>query len=308
MDRKKIVKTAGRSFGRLSLNIVAFIVGILPFQCLYRFAEGIAWLGYNLVRKHRNIAIESLNVAFGRDKTKKELQQIARDCFTAMAKSTVEIIFLMDRPDLLKQRVQLVRKENLDKALAGKKGVILVSAHFGSFPLLLARLGLEGYSISGIMRQMRDSQVERMFLRKRQRFNVQTIYSQPRQACVQTTITKLRNNELVFIPLDQNFGTAGVFVDFFGQKAATATGPVIFSQRTQAALLPCFIIRQEDDTHKVFFEPELKLEEGRTPQETILLNIQRLTDIIEQYIRRYPAQWGWIHRRWKSKPRCTPGV
>jgi len=119
---------------------------------------------------------------------------------------------------------------------------------------------------------------------------------------VDETIRSLRNNELVFIPIDQNFGTAGVFVDFFGKKAATATGPVIFAQRTKAALIPCFILRQKDDTHKIIFERPIELREGKTEQETIIINIQRLTDIIERYIRTYPAEWGWIHRRWKSKP------
>ena len=152
------------------------------------------------------------------------------------------------------------------------------------------------------MRSMRDKLAESYFAKKRQRYGVKTIYSQPRKVCVEETIRSLRNNELIFIPLDQNFGTAGIFVDFFGAKAATATGPVVFAQRTKAALLPCFIVRQPDNTHKIIFEPELELKEGQTSQETIALNIQRLTDIIERYIRKYPAEWGWIHRRWKSRP------
>ena len=120
---------------------------------------------------------------------------------------------------------------------------------------------------------------------------------------MEDSIRTLRNNGLLFIPLDQNFGTGGIFVNFFGRQAATATGPIVLAQRTQAAILPCFIIRQEDDTHKVVFEPSVTLEEGESGRETLSINIQKLTDIIESYIRRYPAQWGWIHRRWKSKPK-----
>jgi KDO2-lipid IV(A) lauroyltransferase len=101
---------------------------------------------------------------------------------------------------------------------------------------------------------------------------------------------------------EKNFGTGGVFVDFFGRKAATATGPVVLAQRTKAALLPCFIIRQKDDTHRIIFEKPLDLVEGKDAEETITINIQRLTNIIETYIRKYPAEWSWIHRRWKSKP------
>jgi KDO2-lipid IV(A) lauroyltransferase len=275
----------------------------MPAAWLYGFARNIGSLGYRLAVKQRNIALESLRIAFGQEKTESELAQIAKDCFTLIAKSGVELIFLMDKPELLKQRVSITGKEYLDAGLSKGKGVILVSAHFGNFPLLLAKLSLEGYRVAGIMRYMRDARVEKTFLAKRERLGIKTIYSQPRNVCVETTIKSLRNNETVFIPLDQNFGTGGIYVEFFGKKAATATGPVILAQRTGASIVPCFIIRQKDDTHRVIFEEPLDLKAGRNSPDTVTAHIQKLTGIIESYIRRYPAEWGWIHRRWKSRPK-----
>lgn len=302
MDSKKIRTAIGRFAARFGLNICSLIVRVIPAGCLYAFAKKIAALAYIFAAKQKKIALNSLNIAFGKEKSPKEIEAIARDCFMYMAKSAVELMFFFDKPHALKDRVQIQGRQNLDKALKEAKGVILVSAHFGNFPLLLGKLAVEGYKAAGIMRPMRDARVEKIFLKKRDRFGVKTIYSQPRNECVNNTITALRNNELVFIPIDQNFGTGGVFVNFFGEKAATATGPVILAQRTKAALIPCFIIRQPDDRHRIIFEPELELIEGKDAQDTIAINIQRLTDIIESYIRKYPAEWGWIHRRWKSKP------
>ena len=302
MDSKKIKKSFSRFLGWLGLHICSLIVKVIPSSYLYRFAKMVSSLAYRFATKQKNIALNSLSIAFGQNKSQEELKDIVRDCFTFMAKSAVELMFLMDKPLLLKSRVSISGKENLEKALSRNKGVILVSAHFGNFPLLLGRLALEGYKSAGIMRPMRDARVEKIFLKKRNKFGVKTIYSQPRKACVDNTIQALRNNELIFIPIDQNFGTGGIFVNFFGKKAATAAGPVILSQRTDAALLPCFIVRQPGDTHKIIFEPALDLEEGRDAQDTVLINIQKLTGIIEKYIRKYPAEWGWIHRRWKSRP------
>lgn len=302
MDTKKVRKSAGRFAAWLGLHICSLIVKVIPAGCLYAFAKNIAVLAYLFAKKQKKIALDSLTIAFGREKSRREIEEIARNCFIYMAKSAVELMFFFDKPGALREKVEIQGRQNLDKALAGGRGAILVSAHFGNFPLLLGRLALEGYKAGGIMRPMRDARVEKIFLEKRDKFGVKTIYSQPRNECVNNTIAALRNNELVFIPIDQNFGTGGVFVDFFGEKAATATGPVIFAQRTKAALIPCFILRQPDDTHKIIFEAKLELKEGKDPQDTILINIQRLTDIIESYIRRYPAEWGWIHRRWKSKP------
>ena len=301
MDSKKIRKSISRFFGLVGFTLCSLTIKFIPAPSLYGFTRYVSSLGYIIARKQRKIALESLSFAFGKEKTKQEIEQIARDCFTYIAKTGVEVLSLMDRPALIKERIKIVGKGILDNALSNGCGVILVSAHFGNFPLMLARFALEGYKTAGIMRPMRDSRAERIFSKKRAKLNIKTIYSQPRAACVSNTLRALRDNELVFIPLDQNFGTGGVFVNFFGRKAATATGPVVLAQRTGATILPCFIVRQKDDTHKIIFEPALNLEKKGSPQETTLINIQKLTCIIESYIRRYPAEWGWIHRRWKSQ-------
>lgn len=302
MNYKKIRKSAVYFFGWLGLCACSLIVRVVPRQHIYLFAKYLAFLSYILAGKQRRIALTGLNLAFGKGKTPKEIKEIAKKCFVSMAKSGVELVFFMDKTEAVRRRFNIAGKENLDAALAKGKGVILVSAHFGNFPLMLGRLSLEGYKTNGIMRPMKDHRTEKLFLRERARFGVKTIYSIPRRECVVTTIRNLRNNELVFIPLDQNFGTAGVFVDFFGIKAATATGPVVLARRTQAEIVPCFIVRQKDDTHKIMIEPALKIEEGKDEEETVFLNVQKITGIIESYIRKYPAEWGWIHRRWKSRP------
>lgn len=302
MDSKRIRKSIGRFFGYLGLTGCSLIIKCLPAQFIYGFARRIAAWGYIIAAKQRKIALESLSIAFGAEKSKDQIGQIAKDCFMFMAKAGIELLFLLDRPSLLKKRVKMINKEHLDNAVSKGRGVILVSAHFGNFPLMLGKLSLEGYKVAALMRLMRDARAEKFFSKKRKKLNIKTIYSQPRDICVNSTISALRNNELVFIPIDQNFGTSGVFVDFFGTKAATATGPIIFAQRTKATILPCFIIREGDDTHKIIFEKPFNLEEGEDSKERITINIQRLTNIIESYIRKYPAEWGWIHRRWKSRP------
>ena len=302
MDFKKIRKSIIGFLSWFGLTTCSAIVSIMPERFLYSFANFVSFLAYRFAGKQKRIALESLSFAFGKEKSTPELENIIKDCFTFMAKSAVELMFLFNKPHILKKRVTLVGKENLDSALSKGCGVVLVSAHFGNFPLLLGRLAVEGYTAGGIMKPMHDKRVEEIFLEKRKKFGVKTIYSQPRNTCVNNTIQALRNNELIFIPIDQNFGTGGIFVNFFGRKAATAAGPVVFAQRTGAALLPCFIVRQPDDTHKIIFEPAVKLQEGKDAQDTIFINIQKLTDVIEAYIRKYPAEWGWIHRRWKSQP------
>lgn len=302
MDRKKTIKEIQRYIGYLGLKFCSLVARLLPFRVVFSIAILLGKIGYRMAGKARDIALDSLRLAFGNDKSDEEIRCIARDCFINLVKGGLEIMFLLDRPRLLRRRVSFEGLENLTRALAEKNGVILVSAHFGNFPLMLSKISLEGYPVSAIMRAMRDTRAEGLFVRKRLQVGIHTVYAQPRRECVETSLKVLRNNELLFIPLDQNFGSGGVFVDFFGRKAATATGPVILALRTKAAIVPCFIMRQAGDYHKIIFEPAMKLEEGANADETVLLNVQKITSIIESYIRKYPAEWGWIHRRWKSQP------
>lgn len=301
MDKKQTAKRIGRFFGWVALVLCSFLVKIIPDRWLYAFGRGVGAIGYRIVGRQRRTAIESLTIAFGTEKTPQEIEKLARACFTTMGKVSVELMYLTERPRLLKQRIRIEGKHNLDAALAHKKGIILVSAHFGNFPLMLARLAQEGYAVAGIMRPMRDKRVEKIFLSRRDSFGIKTLYSKPSRKCVVDSISLLRNNELLFIPLDQNFGTNGIFVDFFGRKAATATGPVVLAQRTGALMVPAFIVRQPDDTHVIYCEPAMEIRDGENPDETVALNVQAITSVIETYIRRYPVEWGWIHRRWKTQ-------
>lgn len=304
MTRKETIKSAKRFFAWLSLVICSLIIKVLPERLLYGFARSAAFLGYYIAGKQRRIALENLTIAFRKEKTQDEIKRIAKGCFYFLAESGLKFMFLMEHPGLLKQKVSFESKENLDKCLSKGKGVIIITAHFGNFPLMMIKIASEGYKLSGIMRRMRDERTEKIFMEKRTRtrLKLKTIYSKPRKTCVEESLRVLRNSELLCIQLDQNFGTAGVFVDFFGIKAATATGPVVLALRTQAAILPTFILHNTDGTYRIVFEPEYQLKTGKTHNETILINIQELTKIIESYIRRYPEEWGWIHRRWKSRP------
>jgi len=278
-------------------------IGFLSLKNAYLMAKVFSKLGYLFAMRQKCIALEGLRIAFGNKMSLKELKNIIRRCFHSIAKSGMEMVFLMERPQLIKERVVIEGRENLDITLSKGKGVILVSAHFGNFPLMLAKLSSEGYLVNVVVRYMRDEKIEEYFERKRKLLNIHSIHTQPRDECVKRSIEVLRRNEILCIQLDQNFGAkGGVFVDFFGRKAATASGPIIFSLRTKAPILPAFIIRERDDTHRIVIEQELRLEKKEKYSETILTNVQKITKIIEDCIRKYPTEWGWIHKRWKTKP------
>ena len=297
------IKTFKRTFARNSLFVSTGILTRLPYPAVQFVARIMISIGFFFTIRQKKIARESLQIAFGTEKSPQEIEGVVKNCFWNLGEGMIELIYFMAHPRMIKERVSFEGQEHLNNAFDQGNGMIAISAHFGNFPLMLLRCAQEGYKTNAIIRPTRDQKIEEYFQQLRTSLGLNTVYSLPRKQCVDTSLRVLRNNEFLFIPLDQNFGSGGgVFVDFFGQKAATATGPVVFAMRAKSPLIPMFIVRQKDGTHKIIVEPPLSLEEKENDQETIFVNTQRITKIIERYIRKYPQEWGWMHRRWKSRP------
>ncbi len=255
------------------------------------------------------MARDSVEVAFGSEKSSRQIDQIIRQCFENFGLGMIEMLYFMSHPELTDRMVRWEGKEHLDKALALGHGVIAVTAHFGNFPLMMLCCARRGYKTASIIRPARDQALEEYLLRRRSECGVHTVYAIPRRECVSNALKALSGGEVLFSPLAQIFGSdGGVCVDFFGQKAATATGPVVFARRAKAPIVPMFIIREKDGTHTIMVEPAFELQERSDEEEAVAVNIGRLTHLIERYIRRYPHEWGWMHRRWKSKPSGYPDI
>ncbi|MFC1510243.1 lysophospholipid acyltransferase family protein [Candidatus Omnitrophota bacterium] len=303
MSSKKRYKAFQRGLARNGLFFFYWLFGSMPYGIVRFMMHILLAVGFTFTVKQKRIARESLKVAFGQEKTDKEIDALIKKNFQTFGKSMIELSYFLTHPQWVLDKVTIEGKEHLEAAMAQGKGVIAVTAHFGNFPLLMLRCAKEGYETNCIMRPIRDEKLEKFLFKKRKEAGFKTVYAIPRRQCVVNSLKVLRNKELLFIPLDQNFGSSGgVHVEFFGQEAATATGPIVFSMRTGAPILLTFIIRQPDDTHKIVIEPPFELEEGVDESDTIQKNIARLTKIIEGYIRKYPHEWGWMHRRWKTLP------
>lgn len=298
------MKKFQRALARWGMFLSYELYKWVPYCVVKFFSNATIAVSYLFVGRHKRIAQESLRTAFAGKKSDQEIQAITRQCFWSFGYSMVEMLYSLSNPHTVKDKITFTGKEHLDAALEKGKGVVAVTAHFGNFPMMMMALGQQGYPVSSIIRPVRDPKMESFLVKRRKECQLETVYAVPRRACVNQSLKVLRNNGILFVPLDQNFGNGkGVFVDFFGRKAATATGPVIFAERTGATILPMFIIRQDADHHRVIIEEPFTIEPRQDEHETIYVNISRITRLIERYIRQYPHEWGWFHKRWKSKPK-----
>jgi len=301
MSSNSKIKVFQRAIARKGMFFSAWLFEKLPYWLVKQITHVFLFIGFKLTMRHRKIAKESLGIAFGDSKTEDEINGIIKKCFASVGRGMIELFYFMAHPAMIDSRVEVKGIEHLEEAMSLGKGVVAVTAHFGNFPLMMLYFARKGYDTNCIMRHTRDHELDKFLYKKREIAGLKTIYTKPRTKCVGDSIKILRRNGLLFIPIDQHFGgDGGVYVDFFGQKAATATGPVVFASRTDSVILPMFIVRKGEDSHEIIIEKPLQVIKKETEQETLEYNMAIITALVEKYARLYPHEWAWMHRRWKK--------
>jgi KDO2-lipid IV(A) lauroyltransferase len=246
------------------------------------------------------VAFANLNLALGREKGKDEIRRMCRELFKNMPTDMMEVYRCPDfENSYFKALVRLEGKEHLDRALKAGKGAIAVSAHIGNFPLMAARLANEGYPLSLVARDPENPKIAKAITSLRDAVGMESIPDEPRMACVSRCFKALKANRVLLLQIDQNAPVTEAWVDFFGYLVPTFKGPVLFSIRTGAPIIPMFISRDSDHLHKITIHPPFDLKTTRNVDQDITSNLASLTKIIEAAIREHPEQWLWIYRRFK---------
>jgi len=182
-------------------------------------------------------------------------------------------------------------------------GVICLTAHFGSWELLIAVMAAHGIPIAVIQRPRDNPLLDTLVAELRGANGAEML---PRGNAARAALRGLRDGKVVAMTLDQNASRReGVFVPFFGRPACTRDGPARVALRTGAPVFPVFIERiGETERHRVTVHPALELAPaGSDEKAAVRENTARMTAVIEATIRRAPDQWIWTHRRWKTRPR-----
>ncbi|MDI6777152.1 MAG: hypothetical protein QMD03_07950 [Syntrophales bacterium] len=299
-----------RYFGMKRYQEILFktILGIfkhLPFPVVCRGGDLIGTLLYYLLRERREIGLSNLHLAFP-EKSTEECEAIFKKCWKNICKDLLEVVkYFVSPPYLTKERVSIVGVENLNHCLAQNRGVVAISAHYGNFPLLCLRLALERYPVAIIYSRVHNDVLNPMIPIVQRMAGIEPIPDNPRHRCVAASLAWLKKGGVLFLQIDQNPSEeAGVPVDFFGQKLPTFRGPVVMAMRTGASILPMFIIRKENNHHQIIIEKPFVLNLTGNNEKDIRDNLEALSRVTEDYIRRHPSFWWWIHRRFRM---ATPG-
>jgi KDO2-lipid IV(A) lauroyltransferase len=191
---------------------------------------------------------------------------------------------------------EIVGLEHLESLRAAGRGALLMTGHFGNFELLgasLARL----HPVDFVVRRLANPRVERWIQALRERAGVGTIATDARPRRI---FESLRANHWVAVLADQDARRSGVFVPFMGRPASTSAGPARIAVASGAPIVMGFGVRLADGRHRVTVEPPL-VPHGEEPDPVLDLTVRHVARL-EEWVRRHPAQWLWLHRRWKTAP------
>ncbi len=289
-----------RWIGSLFIRMITRLASLLPLCCLRFLGRCTGDCLYFGWKRRRRIALANLRLAFGAEKSEGEIKRIARRSFRNILVGLYEgIRFVLLPVEHLERRLIVEGKENLNRVLEEGKGAIAFTAHLGCFPLIGRKFASEGFPFSFVIRFPDDAGVIAYLNKLGERVKVGFISVKPQHRCIGRCLQSLRKNEIVCLLGDQ-YTQEGVKVNFFGHPAPTAAGPVVLSLRTGAKIVPMFIVRRVDGKYSLRIEPPFSLEVSGNREQDIRENTARLTGIIESYVRRYPEQWTWIHRRWRD--------
>jgi KDO2-lipid IV(A) lauroyltransferase len=280
-------------------RVFAFLVYLLPISVGVRIAALLGRCVYLILPKYRNITIRNLQTAFGRDKSPREIRRIAREVFVNLARSACEVVnFPKINAKNIDRFVRIEGIEHVDRSFKAGNGTIILASHFGNWELLGMTFRVKGYPGVTIGRKIYFYKYDDFLNRLRKSHDVNVIY---RDDSPRKMLKVLKDNRILGIVADQDVDSVeGVFVNFFGKPAYTPAGPAALARVSGAAMIPCFVIRQKT-CHVLKIEEPVKFVDTGDKEADLITNTQRWSDVVESYIRRYPEQWVWMHKRWKTK-------
>ena len=283
------------------------VLGLLPRTVARRLGAGLGACCFHLLKRLREVGRQNLRLAFP-TWSAQQRDQVLRDVYRSLGWQLAE--FCLMRRYTLNQAKSFIEYDGLEHYLdarASGRGVLVVTGHLGAWELSSFFHSLAGYPMGLVIRRLDNPLVDRLVNHIRCLHGNRVIH---KDDFARGLISAMRAGETVGILMDTNMTPPqGVFVPFFGMEACTASGLARVALKTEAVVLPGFLLwndaRQKYVLH--FGKPLDVIRTGNADAD-VLANTAAFTAAIEQAIRANPEQWLWLHRRWKTRPPGESGV
>lgn len=292
-------------FWAVSLAVRA--LGILPRATARFGGRALGYAAYLVLGRLRSVGQQNLRMALP-GMGRRERKRILRGEYRSLGWQLAEFCLM---PGYGAERARhLIRYDGLESYLAARdrgKGVLVLTGHLGAWELSSFFHSLMGYPMGMVIRRLDNPLIDAMVNRIRCLHGNRVMH---KDDFARGLIGEMRAGGTVGILMDTNMTPPqGVFVPFFGVPACTASGMARVARKTGAAVLPGFLLWEAAERRYVLhFGEELEVVATEDQDEDARVNTARFTAVIEGYVRRYPDQWLWMHRRWKTRPPGERGI
>jgi KDO2-lipid IV(A) lauroyltransferase len=266
-------------------------------------AQALGRVLFRVDRKHRRIAMDNLNRAFGTSWSPTAIRRCARSAFVNLFRIVLETAWAFRTPKAeMRKRFRFYGLHHLTAAQRQGRGVLVLTGHFGLWELLPQAAGLIDIPVSMVYRPLDFPPLDRFFREFRTRFGGQLVSS---SGAVREVVRRLRRRETVTLLMDQNVDWyEGVFVDFFGHRSCSNKSMALLAMRTGAPVVPVYLSRDPDGGFRVDVAPQVPTLRTGDKQRDVEDNTLAYNRVLESFIRQRPDQWFWVHQRWKTRPYC----
>ena len=268
-----------------------------------RIGNGLGNLVFLFSGKRKRSAKINLDIIFADSKSPDEKNKIIKKSFQNLAVSALQCLWATRDTENRVRRLIEGEPAGLDilrQCLKKNKGIFFLTAHFGNWEIMGLFNGYLGICpLSSIVRKLDNPYLDKASKNFRTLSGNRIFY---RDESPLKIVRELKNNGSVAVMMDQNTAKGGVFVDFFGQKAASPRSLALLSYRSGTPILPLFCYPTEKGTYRIEYGPEIRFEKSGDKENDILKWTHQYELFIENVIRENPAPWMCGHRRWKTRP------
>ena len=280
-------------------------LGILPRRLARAIGAAIGIFAFHLLGRLRRTGLRNLELAYP-EWTAARRRDILRKVYRNLGCQLAEFC-LMSRytPEQASRFIEYDGLEHYLNARDRGKGVLVLTGHLGAWELSSFYHSLVGYPMGLVIRRLDNALVDDFVNRIRCRHGNRVIH---KDDFARGLISSMRSGQTVGILMDTNMTPPqGVFVPFFGNDACTACGLARVALKTDAAVLPGFLLWDEARSrYTLRFGERIELTRTGDPDADVQANTAAFAAVTEQYIRAHPEQWLWMHRRWKTRPEGEP--
>lgn len=292
-------RTARHRFEYVAALAVRRTIRFVPNRVALAGGAVLGTLVYGLDRRHRRVADRNLAQAFP-SRSVWERRRITLAVFRHLGRLLMGFLkFGTLPPDKMRALIEIEGEDRIKQALARGKGVLILAGHFGFWEMHALGHSLAIGPMSVMARPLDNPYLDDLLMRARGATGTSVIQ---RRGGLRRAMRALAANHSVGFLIDQHIhGADAVLVDFFDRPAATTSALAALALRTGAPVIPVFTLPLPGGRYKLVYESAVEPPDADEP-DAIRVFMQRCTDVLEMYVRRYPELWLWMHRRWRDSP------